>query len=353
MLALAATTIAWLILVVILVGWVVYLLINLVEGRKEIGSEVELAPNRSPGIPDEELEGPRLERAQLYGVLLLAIITVGLPLYWIFEPDRQAGAIEGWDNRFVTWGSELFATTADGGFNCAGCHGGMAATGGVAQYAYTEPTTGETVSVAWKAPALDTVYYKFTHDEVKFILEYGRPFSPMSPWGLAGGGPLNDQQIETLLAYLESIQIPREGCDVVDADPRLCEGGHLPVTNQDEIQATAEASVADGTYDSLGEALFNMNLGSGTYSCARCHTAGWSFEEPEVSGGGALGPNLTGGSTVRQFPSEQDMIDFITSGSEYGKRYGQQGQGTGRMPAFGAIYTDDQIKAIVEYVRSL
>jgi len=47
------------------------------------------------------------------------------------------------------------------------------------------------------------------------------------------------------------------------------------------------------------------------------------------------------------------MIDFIKSGSEYGKRYAQQGQGTGRMPAFGNLLTDDQIKAIAEYVRSL
>ena len=38
---------------------------------------------------------------------------------------------------------------------------------------------------------------------------------------------------------------------------------------------------------------------------------------------------------------------------EFGKKYGEQGQGSGRMPAFGNIYTDEQIKSIVEYVRSL
>ena len=47
------------------------------------------------------------------------------------------------------------------------------------------------------------------------------------------------------------------------------------------------------------------------------------------------------------------MIAFIKNGSELGKRYGEQGQGSGRMPGFGATYTDDQIKAIVEYVRGL
>jgi mono/diheme cytochrome c family protein len=47
------------------------------------------------------------------------------------------------------------------------------------------------------------------------------------------------------------------------------------------------------------------------------------------------------------------MIEFIKAGSEYGKRYGEQGQGSGRMPGFGQMYTDEQIKLIVEYVRSL
>ena len=47
------------------------------------------------------------------------------------------------------------------------------------------------------------------------------------------------------------------------------------------------------------------------------------------------------------------MIAFISSGSELGKSYGEQGQGSGRMPAFGQMYTDEQLKLIVEYVRSL
>ena len=62
---------------------------------------------------------------------MLVVIGVGLPLYWMGEPGRQAGAIEGFNERFASWGSQDFATTAEGGFNCAGCHGGMQATGGV------------------------------------------------------------------------------------------------------------------------------------------------------------------------------------------------------------------------------
>ena len=164
--------------------------------------------------------------------------------------------------------------------------------------------------MSWKAPALQTVLLKFSDDEVRYIITYGRPFSPMSPWGLAGGGPMNDQQIDSIVAYLHSIQLTPE-----------------------QAQAAVTKALADAKADpanvgkSDGELLFNMQASSGTYSCARCHTHGWSYDQPLVSGGGAIGPNLTGGSEGRQFPSETDQADFVHDGSDRGKRYGQQRPG--------------------------
>lgn len=347
------TSVAWLIFVVSVLGWIVYLVGNSRRGRAEIGSEIQLAANRKPYYDDDILEGKKIERTQLIGIAFLAVITIALPLYWILEPSRESGATVDFQHRFETWGSRLFAPTAEGGYNCAGCHGGMTGSGGVAGYAITDSITNEVKPVNWKAPAINTLFYRYSESEVRFILEYGRPFSPMSPWGLVGGGPLNDQQIQTLIEYLQSIQIPREDCTNPLDDPRLCVGGHLPKAKQAEIQAEAERLVKSGTYATLGEALFNLDLGSGNFSCARCHTKGWSYGDPQISGGGALGPNLTGGSSVRQFPQQSDMIAFIKGGSEFGKRYGEQGQGSGRMPAFGLMLTNEQISAIVEYVRGL
>lgn len=347
------TTLAWLVLVVAVTGWIIYAFFNIRSSRAEIGSEIELAANRKEYYDDETLEGKKLERTQLLGLVFLAVLTVALPLYWILEPGRQVGAEKDFQHRFERWGSNLFAATADGGFNCAGCHGGMNGGGGVASFAVTDPKTGEVKAVTWKAPSINDIYLRYSEEEVRFILNYGRPFSPMSAWGLVGGGPMNEQQIQTVLDYLKSIQVPRENCASPEDDPKMCDGGSLPSSKQDEIQAEAERLVSNGTYASVGEALFNLDLGAGSYSCARCHTKGWSYGEPQLTGGGAFGPNLTGGSTIRQFPNQDDMIAFIAAGSEYGKRYGEQGQGGGRMPGFAAMLTQDQIKAIVEYVRGL
>ncbi len=343
----------------IAIGWVVYGIFNVVAGRKEVGSEIELAANRTEYYDDETLEGSRLERVQLLGVLLLATVVVGLPAVWILEPGRLEGAEVGWNNRYASWGSQLFAPTAEGGFNCAGCHGGMGAVGGEAPFTVTDQLTGEITAVNWKAPALNTIYYRFEESEIEFILNYGRAFSPMSPWGLVGGGPMNTQQIDNVLEYLKSIQLPRENCgegEVEGADfygQELCESGTVPTNIAEDIQASIDAAVASGEASSVGEAVFNLELGSGAYSCARCHTQGWSYGDPGETGQGAYGWNLTGGATNSHFNDEASMIDFLKNGSEFGKVYGNQGQGSGRMPGFGAMLTDEQIKAVVEYVRGL
>ncbi len=358
MIALNTSAVAWVLFVLVLIGWITYFLLNQFSAKRELGSEIEMAPNRKPYYDDETLEGPRLERMQILAVLLLITLVVGLPLYWAFEPGRQAGAVERKHEEFVGWGADLFDTTANGGFNCAGCHGGMEGTGGQAAYAVTDPNTGEVKAVNWYAPALNTVFYRFSKEEVRFILNYGRPFSPMSAWGAPGGGPMTEQNIETLLVYLETIQVQPEGClteesFVKDADPYVCDGGSVPAATQTEIQAAVDAYLSKNPGASEGEALFNLDVASGAYSCARCHTPGWSYGQPGVSAQGAFGWNLTGGAASAHFPSEQDMITFIKSGSSNGKKYGMQGQGTGRMPGFGHLLTDEQIKAIVEYVRSL
>jgi mono/diheme cytochrome c family protein len=338
--------------VILGIGWLVYVISNLRAGRREAGAEMELAPNRKQYYDDEALEGKVLERTQFWGLITLVITVISLPVIWLMEPSRQARAITSYDKRFASWGKLDFDTTANGGFNCAGCHGGLKAGGGNAPYTVTDPRTGEVKSVSWTAPALNTVLYRFSTDEVIFILTYGRPYSPMSPWGVAGGGPMDDQQLTNLVAYIQSITIPQDGCT---QDAPLCKGtdGKLPAATSDSIQARAEALVANGTYKTLGEALFNNDLNSGAYSCARCHTKGWSYGDPQTPGGGAMGPNLTNGDTVRQFPLESDHAAFICSGSVVGAKYGQQGQGSGRMPAFCGLLTDAQIQAIVQYERGL
>jgi mono/diheme cytochrome c family protein len=310
-------TVGIVIAVLLSVGWVVYLVANYRRARPEVGSEIELAPNRKPYLADEELEGRKLEQAQLWGLISLAIIAIGLPLYWLAEPGRQASAEQGFERRAIDEGARLFATTEAGGFDCAGCHGGMLAQGGVAPYVLEDPD-GRLRSVDWAAPRLDTSLLKFSEDEVREILVFGRPFSPMPAWGLEGGGPMNEQMIDSLIAYMQSITLSPE-----------------------EVLAENEELHGDD-----GAELFDA-------FCARCHTTGWSYGEPDEQGSGAFGPRLLGGRIEQQFVDQEAMVDFLTEGTERGEQYGRFGWGSGRMPGFGQVLSEAQIEAIVEYVRGL
>ena len=367
----------------VVLGWALYLLANSRRSRPEVGSEVELATNRKPYLSDEELEGPKLDRALTWGLVSMAIIAVGLPLYWLAEPGRQSGAIENFESTFVARGEALFAATAQGGFNCAGCHGGNAGIGGEVPYTLTLPVldaeglpvlgpdgTPQNVlrQVSWKAPALNVATLRWTDEQLQEILTYGRPFSPMPAWGIDGGGPMNAQQIDNLIAYLHSIQLSADEAKQQATDAATAELERMQnldaelataqqtwadaVTNgDDEAARAANATIAGLRAEiemnqpkTMGAALFNMN-------CARCHTLGWSYDEPESPGGGAYGPPLH--NERNQFPLAEDQVAFVTNGASLGERYGLNGQSSGRMAFFGNTLTTEQIAAIVEYERSL
>lgn len=357
-----------------------YAFINIRNSKAELGSEIELAPNRKPYFADEELEGRKLDRTLTLGLLGIFFVALGLPLYWLSEPGRQAGAKVDFNRKFADRGAQMFATTEQGGFNCAFCHGGDKAVGGIVDFTITDANGAFVKAVKWQAPALNTVLLRYSREEVRFILNYGRPFSPMPPWGVVGGGALNPQQIQNLIDYLASIQL-------------------TPAQSQkqvtDELATLRKQKGADGklTYPpsmSDGQLLFNLgyddNFAGGAYACARCHTTGWSYNDKGPDGNGAMGPALRGGDTLQRFPGAiqgpLQQRDFVCVGSELGKIYGQNGQGSGRMPGFcqtpeekadtltsgevgvkkaapsdpvkqGGMLTQAQVQSIVDYERGL
>ena len=410
-------TVGFVILAIVFVGYVVYLILHSRSARDEVGSEIELAPNRKPYLEDEELEGTKLDKSLLAGLAMLAVIGVGLPLYWLGEPGRHQGLINDTDRIFADRGGELYV----GGADCQQCHGAEG-TGGSAPITLTDAEGNFVATVAWTAPALNTVLSRYSEDEVRHVLNYGRN-NVMPAWGAPGGGPLTPQQIDYLIHYMRRIQIPeselretvdggvREGIaehlgtapDVgavddwlgaVDAaveearamalaaDPSL-EGDDKAIRRAGlELLASGEAPGSD-LYQTYGGIVFNNRAAGGTYNCARCHTYGWSFDATTdgddsidghagpilaaySTGGGFFGPNLTGGSTLDQFETAALHADFISDGQTIGQTYGRGGSGgNGQMPGFGprtdddlgvtypATLTQDQIDAVVAFERNL
>jgi len=370
------TTVGATIVVLLLIGFVVYIVANVRAGREETGSEIELAPNRKPYYTDEELETTKLNRTLRWALVLLVIVAVGLPLYWLNEPGRMSGATKQFLTTFESRGEEIYVETSQ----CQNCHG-PEGTGGQAPYTVLDADGKFIATVNWRAPALNTVLLRYTRDEVKYVINYGRPFSPMPGWGAAvNKGPLNEQQIDNVVDYLASIQLsPKEAQH--EAQAALVQDLGLVPDGADDKEI--DAAIEKINYDdpATGKALFNLDVSGGAYACARCHTRGWSIitegedavKPPDADlssftgfadGSGAFGPNLTGGLIPRQFASYADLAAFVTTGSVDGEAYGRNGIGSGRMPGFGdnpntpevegdGMMTPDMIAAIARYEASL
>jgi mono/diheme cytochrome c family protein len=370
--------------------------------------ETSKPSNLTPFAEDAGLEGPRLERVLRWALICSTVLAVGLPIYWLREPTRQKEELSGFDKRAEERGATLFSNSQMETYDptkslqCANCHG-VKGEGGATSFTISaaQTGTGRPVQVQWRAPALNTVLSRFTPDQVTQIITYGRPNTPMAPWGIDGGGPKGVQAISDLVAYLQSIQLGNKGAhkqaddnvaklksdardgvkstqDALAAAQQKLDAATTPAeVAADQTAVTAQQQAVTNSQNWLntvnaageGELLFDTN-------CARCHTRGWSFFDPttptvplpDAPGAGAFGPKLNGGGTLNQFPGDvgiQQQIDWVTNrttpqpdGSVLlaigpNKGYGVRGISSGRMAHFGDILTGDQIKAIVIYERSL
>ncbi len=175
------------------IAWLAVLFVSTVRNR---GSE-RIPPNLKPPRTDEEMETRRLETGQKAAIVFSAFLAISLPLYFLWEPARQEGFVEQFDEESIERGAHLVEE-----FGCFNCHG-PEGVGGTASF--VEKRSG--VTVAWAAPSLNDVTYRYDRDELNFWITFGRGNTPMPAWGVAGGGSLNEAQVIDIVNYLETIQI--------------------------------------------------------------------------------------------------------------------------------------------------
>lgn len=226
--------------VVAAIAWLGVMFVSAIRNR---GGE-EIAPNLRPGINDQELETRRLENGQKAAIAFSAFLALSLPLYFLSEPARQEGFVEQFDEESIERGAHIVEE-----FACFSCHG-PEGVGGTASY--VEKRSG--ITVAWLAPALNDILYRYDEDELNFWITYGRGNTPMPAWGLAGGGPLNEKQVIDVVNYLKTIQVTQMEAANKSPDPVTVELDKLEaadsimqsaVVRQDQVVAEIEQAPAD------------------------------------------------------------------------------------------------------------
>jgi mono/diheme cytochrome c family protein len=407
---------------VFLVGLIGYLVFRVVSVRRNPEKD---PPNLTPFLDDDALEGRRLERVLGWSLIMVLIIAVALPVYFILEPDRQARADRGFLERSIERGAVLFANKTSPHYDstlsllCADCHGADG-TGGTAPFVL-QPESDKCLQkqnqknenvpeclptqVSWQAPDLTLAGLRYTSAQLNQIITYGRPGTPMPAWGVKSGkGAKNEQSIDDLVNFVESIKTTPEKAqkqaaamvtqyrkdaavivdngktgseragkqkDLEDAQATLAAAQANKSASADEVkaderavtQAQADLQAAIAYRNSVatlsdGAILFRLN-------CARCHTKGWSFHVTDparadlptlaAQGSGAYGPDLRGDSVTLQFPGEagaQEQYNWVAIGVPANQGYGVRGISSGRMPHFGRVLTQEQIKEIIAYERA-
>jgi mono/diheme cytochrome c family protein len=178
-------------------------------------------------------------------------------------------------------GQELFAQ------NCAACHGDFGE-GGI------NPTRSNDII----AP-ISTGEFLKTRDDytLRAIIAQGQPDFGMSPFGSSFGGPLDDDSIDAILAFIRSWE----------ANP--------PVQLPPEIVPTQPSLSATDVYKNL---------------CSQCHGP---------NGEGGVGPPLAD-PKFQSTNSDQDIYDTINLGHK-----------ATAMIGWGEILSAEQIQELVQYIR--
>lgn len=131
-------------------------------------------------IVDDPLLDRGLGRHLAAGAVLLVLLAAAFPTYRVVEAGRRARTLAGRNEAEVILGRQLWAA------NCAECHG--------------DSGEGE------DAPALNAkeFFAEATQQRIHQIIQVGVPGSDMDAWWNEFGGPLTDQQIRGLVAYILS-----------------------------------------------------------------------------------------------------------------------------------------------------
>ena len=185
------------------------LLVVAIFNARQRAATTGIPPSRRPGPADEALEGPILERFQAWGLIFTAFLAIFLPVLYLREPTRQAGAAEA----FLDVSRERGHTTFEQ--FCARCHGKDAHGGTVKRF--KQPGNPDAAPADYPAPDLTKIYERHPGERVADVasktINGGRPGTPMPAWGVRNNGPMNDQQITDLVNWLLSIQADKKPRD--------------------------------------------------------------------------------------------------------------------------------------------
>ena len=131
-------------------------------------------------VPEEDALERSLGRWLFAGAFILVLLVAAFPAYRAVEGNRRADALTRRRAAEIAMGRPLWSA------NCASCHG----------------RNGQGVD----APALNSkeFFEVASEQRIHHIIQAGVPGTEMGAWWNEFGGPLTDEQVRAIVAYLLS-----------------------------------------------------------------------------------------------------------------------------------------------------
>ena len=261
-------------------------------------------------------------RLKTLGVLVTLLLSGFTILYWVSDDARRSAIAADHEEELFAYGEVIFSAdpAEPAAAGCANCHGADG-TGGDPEAAVVGPNL-HSRSIADKLRA----NANYVHLAVSFggVVVSGNVNSPMPAWSYEVGGPLNEQQIEAVVALVESW---------------AAEAAEQPV---EEVPDTVEAGAE--VYATAG--------------CVSCHG-------PDLEGTSA-GPNIQtiGSGLITDLPVEPSGIDQMSADYEEDPRMFLEkwirdsaanyndGESTGMPPHPEGQLSDTQLQALITFLLS-
>jgi cytochrome c2 len=301
-----------------------------------------------------------MDRRLLVSVVLTSLIVLIIPVYYMFENQRQYAQEIFQDNEAIERGAALFAA------NCSTCHGvqgqGNAVQPTTGKASGAPPLRGFVTDVGPDGKPEQVPWTKSrSEDYIRATISAGRPprggHAPpgqvvMPTWSDRFGGPLRDIDIDYLVTFLES-----QRWDLVPTAVTSTGAPALPAAFASATPAppvTASAAIANPTPGPPGSGIVSIETGAQpfkegdadagkqvfeTKGCTACHTI-------EGVSSGTVGPNLThiASQPYDSFPNDPQFIKQWINDPQAAK------PGTA-MPKLGL--SDEELDNVVTYLMTL
>lgn len=312
----------------------------LLYGRPRRTRQEGLPTNFSKGDPDSILEGPRLSKVMVWGVASSIFITAFLTIYFVAEPFREAAYGKKFLNHSLDRGEHEFrpdASKGQTGANCASCHG----PNGEGGFAATDPS--------WPAPPLNNVFARYSRDDIMRIVRMGRPGTPMPAWGIEFGGGLNDQKVEDIVNFVESLQkigeahweMPKtvkDGKEIFAQKCAVCHGDNAKGQGMGQPLPTFFAPDLTTEFYRLGLKVQRFNVTTDLRNALAARHADNTEPTPEA---------------IEAAMERLSPDDIMKAGEEAARNTIMRGRQNTPMPAWQNRIRPEQIDAVIAYLKTI